>query len=78
VTHMSCMFSRSDFDGDISGWNTARVQTMYQMFYHSSFNHDISGWNVSRVTNHVDMFEGCPIRGDFKPHGFMDELPNKR
>lgn len=78
VTNMYCMFFRSDFDNDISRWNTARVQTMYQMFSHSSFNHDISGWNVSRVTNHVDMFEGCPIRGDFKPHGFMDELPNKR
>ena len=78
VTNMNCMFHRSNFDSDISKWNTACVKTMYQMFWHSSFNYDISGWNVSRVTNHVDMFKGCPIKEEFKPHGFRDELPNKK
>lgn len=74
VTNMNFMFHCSDFDSDIYRWNTARVQTMYHMFWRSSFNHDISGWNVLRVTNHVDIFDGCPIKEEFKPYVFRDEL----
>ena len=48
------------------------------MFSYSSFNNDISGWNVSKVTNYVDIFDGCPIKEEFKPYGFRDKLLNKK
>tara|TARA_Y100000816_G_C25802623_1_gene420355 strand:- start:366 stop:617 length:252 start_codon:yes stop_codon:yes gene_type:complete len=42
----------TDFDQDISNWNTSSVQTMNSMFKEaSSFNQDIRKWDVSNVYN---------------------------
>ena len=51
ITDMSKLFSFSNFDGDISGWNTSNVTNMNRMFLASEFNGDISNWNVSSVTD---------------------------
>ena len=78
ITDMSYLFRQSMFNGDISRWDVSSVVNMSYMFVDSNFNGDISGWNVSSVTNHLNMFEGCPIQDGFKPHGFRDEISDKK
>lgn len=64
VTDMRELFAETNFNGDISGWNTARVRDMSSMFYHSTFNGDISKWDVSSVRNISRMFELSSFNGD--------------
>ena len=61
VTDMSRMFHLAhNFNGDISGWNTAGVTDMSGMFTAAAlFNGDISGWDVSDVTDMSDMFRSA-------------------
>ena len=63
ITDMSNLFKStnsfdfSDFNGDISEWNTSNVKNMYVMFYGcKKFNGDISGWDVGNVTDMYGMF----------------------
>ena len=47
----------SDFNYDISNWDTSSVTNMKNMFNGcNSFNQDISKWDVSNVTNMDNMF----------------------
>jgi hypothetical protein len=46
---MSVMFANSYFNGDISKWNVAKVESMAGMFYSSHFTGDISKWDISNV-----------------------------
>ena len=64
ITDMSKLFSFSNFDGDISGWNTSNVTNMNRMFLASEFNGDISNWNVSSVTNMRFMFDHSPLQNN--------------
>ena len=64
VTNMSLMFSGSQFNGDISGWNTGNVTNMNSMFSRSQFNRDISGWNTGNVTDMSEMFYMSQFNGD--------------
>jgi surface protein len=48
-----------DVHGDISGWDTSRVDIMASLFscdHYPDFNEDISGWDTSRVTQMYQMF----------------------
>ena len=46
-----CNSIRSDFNADISKWNTFIVTTLYYTFYEAtSFNGDMSNWDTSKVT----------------------------
>ena len=51
------VFDKSDFNGDISGWDVSNVEDMYAMFYDAkSFNQSLNKWNVSNVKNMNLMF----------------------
>jgi surface protein len=57
ITNMADLFSISNFNDDISHWDTSSVEYMEGMFYNnSSFNQDISGWNTSNVEHMGLMF----------------------
>jgi len=61
VTDMSYMFAATFgtgfgvFNGDISGFDTSKVTTMYRMLHNcNEFNQDISGWDISSLTTATD------------------------
>ena len=64
---MSGMFYKSNFNGDISGWNTSKVTNMYRTFYWSPFNKDISNWKINKDCDTFEMFTICAIKEEYKP-----------
>jgi surface protein len=56
ITDMAYLFHHSEFNGNISEWNTSNVNNMNSMFKCSNFNGDISNWDVSNVWNMSEMF----------------------
>jgi surface protein len=66
ITDMSFLFRMTEFNEDISGWDTSNVITMEGMFQNSYFNNPLP-WNVSKVTN---------MKGMFKP-GFLPAVFNQ-
>jgi surface protein len=63
ITDLSQLFYWSDFDGDISKWNTSNVEDMSGMFANSNFNNNISRWDVSSVTDMSWMFNNSEFVG---------------
>ena len=63
VTDMSRMFYDSQFNGNISSWDS-NVTDMDDMFNNSQFNGDISNWDVSNVERMNKMFKGSQFNGD--------------
>ena len=61
---MNYVFYGSEFNGDISKWNTSNVKSMVYMFSGSSFNGDISDWDVGNVTDMRWMFSNSKFNGD--------------
>ena len=59
-----CTIQYNNYNGDISKWNTAKVNNMKWMFFNSYFDGDISEWDTSSVTNMYCMFEGSKFNGD--------------
>jgi surface protein len=52
VTTLSGVFYGSNFNGDISGWDTSNVTSMmYSFGAATAFNQNIGNWNTSNVTN---------------------------
>ena len=58
------MFENSEFNQDISGWNTESATTMRNMFEGSIFDQDISSWITSSVTDMHDMFMDSQFNQD--------------
>lgn len=57
ITDMSSLFSKSQFNQDISSWDVSNVTDMSNMFSNNNaFNQEISYWDVSNVTNMDSMF----------------------
>ena len=66
IEDMSHLFSKEDksfigyglykFNGDISKWNTSKVENMAEMFKNSKFNQPIGEWDVSNVKIMNSMF----------------------
>ena len=57
ITDLSWTFYNSDFNQDISNWDTSSVTTMFAMFYADAvFNQPIGSWNTSSVTDMHWMF----------------------
>jgi hypothetical protein len=67
ITNMSELFRNSKFNGDISKWDVHNVKDMTMMFVRADFNGDISKWDVSKVEHRWSMFDGCPIKDEYKP-----------
>ena len=61
VTDMVYMFyDASNFNQDISKWNTNKVTDMRGMFLLAeAFNQNISSWNTAKVEDMDDMFDGA-------------------
>ncbi|MEO1484562.1 MAG: BspA family leucine-rich repeat surface protein [Bacteroidota bacterium] len=61
VENMSAMFRfASNFDGDLSGWNTVNITNMSEMFLNAtSFNGNIGNWDTQNVNNMSFMFQGA-------------------
>jgi surface protein len=65
VTDMSKVFNLYPFfNGDISKWNTSKVEDMFGTFSESLFNGDISKWNTSKVLNMKSLFVESAFNGD--------------
>ena len=64
ITDMIGIFSKSEFNGDISLWNVSNVTDMTEMFYESDFNGDISKWNVSNLIDMSFMFTDSAFDGN--------------
>lgn len=57
IENFSSAFHDSQFNGDISKWDTRNATTMRDMFMSAFyFNGDISRWNTARVTDMRSMF----------------------
>ena len=68
ITDMSDLFFGSNFNGNISKWNTSSVTDMSWMFAKSKFNCDISKWNTSSVTDMSWMFAKSKFNCDISKH----------
>lgn len=64
ITDMIGLFHASDFNGDISSWNTANVIDMKFMFFDSKFSGNISRWDTRSVRNMYNMFYASKFNGD--------------
>ena len=67
IDDMSELFIDTQFNGDISKWNTSNVTNMREMFAYSKFNQDISRWKLNKECNTSYMFTDCPIKKEYKP-----------
>ena len=60
ITDMTLLFSKCNYNIDISRWNMSNVRSMSYMFYHcKNFNCDLSYWDISNVTDMDNMFYNC-------------------
>ena len=64
IEDMAGLFDSSDFNGDISEWDTSNVKYMTWMFANSKFNGCISEWDVSNVEDMNGMFAGSEFKQD--------------
>ena len=64
IEDMAGLFDSSDFNGDISEWDTSNVKYMTWMFANSNFNGDISNWDTSNVKDMFRMFYGSAFNHD--------------
>lgn len=58
---VNSMFSASDFNQDISGWDVSNITDMSSLFALTPFNQNISGWTTSNVTKMNAMFGGNEV-----------------
>jgi hypothetical protein len=62
------MFDRSNYSGDISGWDVSNVINMDWMFARcKTFNNDISNWDINKKCTMYSMFLACPLDEKYRP-----------
>ena len=60
IKSMIFVFEKSDFNGDVSGWDVSNVEYMSQMFCDAKkFNQPLNNWDVSNVKDMDWMFFGA-------------------
>ena len=64
---MLSMFYQGEFNQSIGDWDVSNVKRMVAIFNRSKFNQDISNWKISKDCVRFNMFDGCPIKEEFKP-----------
>ena len=58
----------SNFNSDLSDWDTSNVTNMSDMFRTcSSFDSDLLNWNISNTETTAGMFVDCSISSLHKP-----------
>ena len=56
----SLFYNNTNFNSDISGWDTSSITDMYRMFRGATaFNQDIGGWDTGSVSDFRQMFYGA-------------------
>lgn len=56
----SLFYNNTNFNSDISGWDTSSITDMYRMFRGATaFDQDIGGWDTGSVSNFREMFYGA-------------------
>ena len=66
----------SDFNGDISKWDTSGAKDLCGMFSKSVFNGDISKWDVGSAENVYDMFYKSKFNGNIDDWEFPENTEN--
>ncbi len=60
---LKCFYNCSNFNSDISKWDTSNIQNMSYMFSgctkFNNLGNTMNSWNTSAVTNMTSMFSGC-------------------
>lgn len=60
VTNLSYVFWQSNFNGDVTRWDTSKVTTMRGAFRTAGlFNRSLATWDTSNVTTMQEMFNGA-------------------
>ena len=72
IDDMSELFIDTQFNGDISKWNTSNVIYMTSMFYRSKFNQPIGNWDVSNVKSMNCMFYDSDFNKDISNWKILD------
>jgi len=74
---MEGMFADSRFDGDISGWDVSKVESMDYLFADSlSFSKNLTNWKPYSLNEANDIFMNCD--GLDIPYWAEYDDPNKR
>lgn len=69
VSDLNSLFRNTDFNGDVSNWDTSNVTNMQFTFaLNSNFNKNIGHWDTSNVINMFGIF--------YKSYSFNQELDN--
>jgi surface protein len=56
----SLFYNNTNFNSDISGWDTSNITDMYRMFRGATaFDQDIGGWDTGGVANFREMFRSA-------------------
>lgn len=79
VKNFSAMFwGASKFNQDLSKWNVSNGVIFSGMFLQAtSFNQNLSKWKIKGEGNSAYMFDGCPIKPEYKPKN-INEQPNEK
>jgi len=59
ISMFNNLFTYSNFNENISDWNTANAQQFTGLFSHTPFNYSVNDWSVNKVWSFYAMFESC-------------------
>lgn len=61
-------FAQSVFNRDLKKWKVSKGEYFTSMFKNNTkFDKNISNWDMGSAADVSEMFDGCPIRDEYKP-----------